>query len=152
MTDCAFCEIIAGNSPGSRVYEDDIVIAIMTIGPVNPGHMMVIPKKHVALMADLDEDTGAYIFKIAMRSAQAIRESGVHCEGVNLFLADGKAAIQETDHFHLHVFPRYEGDSFSLVADWNAKPAREELDEIAEQIGMTDQNLWIDENDERDEI
>jgi diadenosine tetraphosphate (Ap4A) HIT family hydrolase len=68
------------------------------------------------------------MWTITHRTAAAIRESGVQCEGINLFLADGEAAFQDIFHVHMHVFPRFEGDSFKLVANWSEKPPREELD------------------------
>ena len=132
--ECVFCEIVAGESPASVVYADDLALAIMTIGPVNPGHVLVLPKRHAAYLADLDEETGGHLFKVTMRVAEAIRQSGVLCEGINLFLADGEAAFQEVFHVHLHVFPRFPGDPFRLDADWSAKPSRAELDHIAAQI------------------
>ncbi len=61
----------------------------------------------------------------------ALRASGLRCEGVNLFLADGEAAFQEVVHVHLHVFPRYAGDGFTISADWSTRPPREALDATA---------------------
>ena len=134
MSDCVFCDIIAGNLPASVVYEDKTVMAIMDISPVNPGHVIVIPKKHIPYMADMDEDTGAHLFRITMRMQKAIRRSGVRCEGINLFLADGEAAFQDVFHLHMHIIPRFKGDEFKISADWSIKPAREELDGLAAQI------------------
>jgi histidine triad (HIT) family protein len=131
---CVFCEIVAGTSPASVVHEDEVSLVIMTIGPVNPGHVLVLPKIHAPYLADLDEMTGMHLFRIAMRVSAAIRASGVRCEGINLFLADGEAAFQEVFHAHLHVFPRFAEDSFGLSADWSVTPSREELDGIAVQI------------------
>jgi histidine triad (HIT) family protein len=134
MSDCVFCDIIAGDLPASVVYEDSAVMAIMDISPVNPGHVIVIPKKHTPYMADMDEDTGAHLFKITLRIQKAVRGSGVRCEGVNLFLADGEAAFQDVFHLHMHIIPRFKGDEFKISADWSIKPPREELDELAAQI------------------
>ena len=134
MAECRFCEIVAGRSPVSTFYEDEVVLGLMTLGPVTEGHAMVIPKEHAAYLADLDEETGRHLWTVTQRTAAAIRECGVQCEGINLFLADGEAAFQEIFHVHMHVFPRYRGDSFKLVADWDNKPPREELDRIAAQI------------------
>ena len=131
---CIFCKIIEGEAPVSTVYEDDLVLGLMTIGPVTPGHAMVIPKQHVPYFSDLSPDLGAHIFKVTQRVAAAIRESGLRCEGVNLFLADGEAAFQDIFHFHLHVFPRFGGDPFRLVADWDVHPPRKELDQNASMI------------------
>jgi histidine triad (HIT) family protein len=136
MQDCIFCQIIAGESPASVFYEDNVVLGLMTIGPVTTGHGLIIPKKHAAYLADMDEETGRHLWTITRRTAAAIRESGVKCEGINLFLADGEAAFQEVFHVHMHVFPRYEGDPFGLVADWDVKPARDELDRVARQIKL----------------
>ncbi len=134
MSQCVFCDIVAGESPASMVYEDEVVVAIMTIEPVNRGHVMVIPRKHVPFMADMDEHTGAHLFKVTMRVERAIRNSGVTCEGTNLFLADGEAAFQDVFHLHMHVIPRFKGDSFRILVDSLAKPPRGELDDIAATI------------------
>lgn len=131
---CTFCAIVVGEVPASIVHEDDLVLAFLTIEPVNPGHAMVIPKRHAADLAEADEATWAHVCVVARRVAQAIGESGVRCEGVNLFLADGEAAFQEIPHLHLHVFPRYRGDGFDLVADWSVSPPRGELDAVAARI------------------
>ena len=133
-TDCVFCAIVAGESPASVVHDDEVALAIMDIGPVNPGHVLVLPKRHAASLAELDEETGGHLFRVAMRLASAIRRSGVRCEGINLFLADGEAAFQEVFHVHLHVFPRFAGDDFRIDADWSVSPSRSELDEIAASI------------------
>jgi histidine triad (HIT) family protein len=137
MEDCVFCQIIAGESPASIFYEDDIVVGLMTISPVTTGHAMIIPKQHASSLADMDEKTGQHLWTITQRTAAAIRKSGVKCEGINLFLADGEVAFQEIFHVHMHVFPRFEGDQFTLVADWSQKPSRGELDQVAQRIELT---------------
>ena len=142
MENCIFCQIVAGKSPASIFYEDDLVLGFMTIGPVTTGHSMIIPKQHAAYLADLDEETGRHMWTITHRTSAAIRESGVQCEGINLFLADGEAAFQDIFHVHMHVFPRFEGDSFKLVANWSEKPPREELDQVANQISIAYDRLW----------
>ena len=131
---CIFCQIVAGRSPASVFYEDDVALGFMDIGPVTTGHVMIIPKKHMARISDLDEETGRHLFAVSHKTARALYNSGLKCEGVNLFLADVKAAFQEVFHVHLHVFPRYKGDPFKLVADWSIRPPREELDRMAAQI------------------
>jgi histidine triad (HIT) family protein len=118
------------------IYRDDLCCAFVDIQPVNPGHVLVIPIQHADYLADLAEETGAHMFRIAQRVAAAIRSSGIACEGVNLFLADGEAAGQEVFHVHLHVFPRYEGDGFGLRMgpEYGNLPSRTELDAIAETL------------------
>jgi len=139
MSDCIFCEILSGTLPASIVYQDETCTALMDIQPVNAGHLLVIPNSHATYLADLGEDTSAQLFLIARRIAAALRNSGIKCEGVDLFLADGEAAGQEVFHVHLHVFPRYKGDGFGFKfpSGYSNKPERSELDAIAQQIKQT---------------
>ena len=141
MSDCIFCALVAGAAKSSCVYEDDVLIGVMDLYPVNPGHVLLVPRRHAPFMADLDEETGAHAFRIAMRMQQAIRRSGVRCEGVNLFVADGEAAFQDVFHFHLHVIPRFQGDPFKIDADWKEAP-RAELDRVAADIRAAYEGLW----------
>lgn len=136
MDSCIFCEIIRGKADASTVYEDATCVAYMDIRPVNTGHMLIVPKTHAAFLNDLDEETGAQLFRVAMRLDGALRKSGLRCEGVNLFLADGEAAFQEIFHVHLHVIPRFEGDGFGLKfgPHYYQKPSRSSLDEAAGKI------------------
>ena len=133
---CTFCAIVAGRAPASIVYDDAELIAFMDIRPVTPGHLLIIPKRHAPFLTDLNEAIGARMFIVAMRLAQALRVSGLRCEGINLFLADGEAAFQEVFHTHLHVFPRFVGDTVRIDADWSITPSRAELDEIAAQVRL----------------
>lgn len=132
--DCVFCRIVAGTSPSSTVYESGSVLAIMDIDPVTPGHLLVLPKDHRPALADLTDDLADEMFTVARRLAAALRRSGVRCEGVNLFYADGEAAFQEVFHSHLHVFPRFDGDGFTIGANWGSAPTRAELDRLATTI------------------
>jgi diadenosine tetraphosphate (Ap4A) HIT family hydrolase len=144
MTECIFCEIVTGRSPASIFYQDARVLGFLDLKPVSPGHGMIIPRRHAACLADLDEETGRHMWTIAQRTAAALRNSGLRCEGVNLFLADGEAAFQEVFHVHLHVFPRFHGDGFRLTANWGAGRPRAELDAIALQIRAAYERLSAD--------
>lgn len=134
--DCIFCGIAKGEIPSSIVAEDDATVAFLDIRPVNPGHTLVIPKDHAAYLADLPPKAGARLFDVARKVGAALRASGLRCEGVNLFLADGKAAGQEVFHVHLHVVPRYTGDGFGLKMppDYGKSPPREKLEATAGKI------------------
>ncbi|NNF64926.1 MAG: HIT family protein [Acidimicrobiia bacterium] len=133
-SDCVFCDIVQRTAPATFVHEDDVVVAFLDINPVTPGHLLVVPRAHLPALSDVDAPTGAHMFNVAQHMAAALRNSGVRCDGVNLFYADGKAAFQEVFHAHLHVLPRFEGDGFKLIADWENRPTREALDEIGLQI------------------
>ncbi|MGB7817141.1 MAG: HIT family protein [Ornithinibacter sp.] len=130
---CLFCAIAAREVEASVVYEDETVVAFMDLNPVTPGHLLVAPRQHAVGLDDLDMSTGARVWSIAHVMGRALRRSGLRCEGVNLFVADGEAAFQEIFHFHLHVFPRYAGDGFTIDARWTRRE-RSLLDAEAEAI------------------
>jgi histidine triad (HIT) family protein len=137
MSDCIFCRILAGQLPASFVYRDERCAAFMDIQPVNPGHLLVVPVRHAAYLADLESETAAHVMRVAHGAAAALRGSGARCEGVNFFLADGEAAMQEIFHVHLHVFPRFRGDGFGLKFApeyYTRRPERSQLDEMAETL------------------
>jgi histidine triad (HIT) family protein len=130
---CIFCEILAGRAEGTFVYRDDVVAAFMTIGPVNPGHVMVVPIQHFSSLADLDPGVGGVMFQRAMTIAGALRSSGLKCEGVHFLLNDGRAALQSVFHVHFHVIPRWRGDGFGFLLPRGFTPyrARRELEDAA---------------------
>lgn len=136
VSDCVFCEIVAHRAEATLVRQDDLVTAFMDTQPVNAGHVLVVPNEHATFLADLPEETGTHMFRVAQRVARALRDSGLPCEGVNLFLADGEAAGQEVFHVHLHVFPRVSDDGFGFRfgESYFSKPTREELDERGRSI------------------
>jgi histidine triad (HIT) family protein len=133
---CVFCELVASRRPISVIDETEDVLAFMDIQPVNPGHVLIIPKRHAAYLGDLEPALGGHIFAMGMRVAAALRMCGVRCEGVNLLLADGEAAGQEVFHVHLHVVPRFPGDGFGFKFSPNyfVLPPRAELDRVAADL------------------
>lgn len=136
MTACIFCRILAREASGTFVYRDEHCAAFMDIQPVNPGHVLVVPVRHAADLAELDAPTAGRLMQVAQRLVAAQRASGLRCEGVNLFLADGKAAMQEVFHVHLHVFPRFAGDGFGLRFGprYTELPTRDALEQAAQQL------------------
>jgi histidine triad (HIT) family protein len=139
MSGCTFCDIVKGKREGTFVYRDDRVSVFMDVQPINPGHMLVVPNEHASYLSDLDPETGAQMFRVAQKMTASLRKSALRCEGVNLFLADGEAALQDVFHVHLHVIPRFKGDGFGLVlADtYHTRPPRTELERAAEKIRKT---------------
>jgi histidine triad (HIT) family protein len=131
--DCVFCRIVEGAAPASVVHADDTAVAFLDIAPITPGHLLVVPRAHAVGLADLDPATGRHVFGVAQQLAAAMRASGLRCEGVNLFLADGAAAFQEVPHLHLHVLPRWRGDRFKLSYK-AGRPSRAELETQAADL------------------
>ena len=135
MDNCIFCRILANEIPSSRVYKDDLCTAFLDIRPINSGHTLVIPNENSSFLSGLNPDTGAQMFRVAKRLAQALRSGAVPCDGVNFYLADGEVAGQEVFHVHLHVIPRFSGDGFRLhFGTSSAPPVKADLDATAERI------------------
>ncbi len=133
---CIFCRIASGELPASVVYEDESTIAFLDIQPINPGHVLVVPKAHAESLVELSPEDAAQVMRVGQLMDKALRSSGLHCEGVNLFIADGKAAGQEVGHVHLHVFPRFKEDGFKiqLESSERATPGREQLHDTATKL------------------
>lgn len=132
--DCIFCRIVEGRLEASVVAQTPTVVAIMDLDPVTPGHVLVLPLAHLPALADLPDELAAEMLSFALSVGAALRAAPLRCEGVNLFYADGWAAFQDVFHAHLHVFPRYPGDGFTINARWGSNPTRDELDNHAAQI------------------
>ena len=112
---CVFCAIVAGEAPAIRIYEDDDYLAILDIRPFTRGHTLVLPKRHSLDLTDTSSETVAGMVAIGQRIARAARKSGLHADGNNVVINDGKAAFQSVSHIHLHVVPRRDGDKLSFA-------------------------------------
>lgn len=132
VSDCVFCRIVAGDIPAHIVHQDDQVVAIMDIGHVNPGHTLVLSRRHVATIEDASEDLAAHAFRIANRVARALNRA-LPSEGMTILQANRPAGFQTVAHFHLHVLPRNEGDGVDLT--WPAKsPSQDQLADYAARL------------------
>ncbi len=130
--DCLFCKIVAGDIPAERVYEDDAVIAILDIKPVNPGHVLVIPRTHSDGLHDADPATLDATIRAAQKIARALVASGLG-QAFNLAQNNGELAGQVIPHLHLHVIPRRAGDGFK---HWPGTPypSDTEAQAVAEKV------------------
>lgn len=132
MSDCVFCNIVAGQIAATKVHEDELTLAFMDIGEVNPGHVLVTVKPHVENIYELNDALAAAVFQTTARVARAVKKA-YSPEGVTLYQANGPAAGQTVYHFHLHIVPRYARDGMRLT--WPAKnPPREQLEENADKL------------------
>lgn len=112
---CVFCAVVAGDAPAVRVYEDDQYLAFLDIRPFTRGHTLVIPKQHTVDLTDTPAATLAGMLTVGQRIARAARASGLHADGNNLAINDGRAAFQSVFHIHLHVVPRRTGDKLAFA-------------------------------------
>lgn len=109
MKDCIFCNIVAGEIPAEKVYENDTVLAFLSIGPINPGHTLVIPKAHSHSALAMQQEDFALLMKHVHTIACAVRDA-TEADGVNLTFNCDAAAGQEVFHTHAHIIPRHEDD------------------------------------------
>ena len=103
MSDCLFCKIIAGDVPSNRVYEDEDVFAFEDISPKAPTHVLVIPKKHIPTLNDLEKGDNLVMGKIFQAAKQIAREQGIDQSGYRAVFNVNQAAGQAVFHIHLHV-------------------------------------------------
>ena len=131
MEDCIFCKIISGEIPSTTVYEDDDVKAILDVNPAARGHVIVLPKKHAADVFSLPDEDLSKAICVAKKIAVALKEA-YKCDGVNILQNNGEAAGQTVFHLHIHVIPRFEGDTISVK--WKQGEMPSDLDVIAGEI------------------
>lgn len=130
--DCIFCKIANGEIPSSTIYEDDLFRVILDLSPATKGHALILPKKHMANIFEMDKETAEKVFVLASRIAKAMKEA-LNCDGLNIVQNNGEIAGQTVFHFHMHIIPRYNDDGQKI--NWVPKTSEAaERDMIAEQI------------------
>ena len=122
--DCIFCKIVKGEIPSYKIYEDDIVIAILDISQTTEGHTLVIPKKHYKNLYELDSNMSGEIFKIIPNISKAIKKAFNHI-GLNLII-NTERPLQTVNHLHIHLIPRYENDTLDINFQNNQKDMNHE--------------------------
>lgn len=120
MPECPFCRIAASPDLPHVVCHDDLTMAFMDLRQFHPGHTLVIPRKHLADIRELDDATGAALMAMVAKVTRAVSAAFPN-EGISLWHSIGPAAFQEVPHLHIHVHPRRMGDEFLRV--YPSKPS-----------------------------
>lgn len=107
---CIFCKIANGEIPSATLYEDPDFRVILDLNPASKGHALVLPKEHYANVFELPEDLAGKAFVVAKKVASRLSE-GLGAIGFNIVQNNGEPAGQTVFHFHIHLIPRYEGDT-----------------------------------------
>lgn len=129
--DCIFCKIIAKEIPADIVYEDDATIAFLDRTPVNPGHLLVLPKIHARNVFDVALEQWSAAMEIVRKLSPVVR-SITSADGINIHVNNEPAAGQVVFHSHIHVIPRFEKDGFR---NWHGKEMTpEESAQLREKI------------------
>jgi len=137
--ECIFCQIVQKKIPAFVIYEDEKCLAFLDINPLAIGHTLIIPKRHVENIFDIEKEVLEHIISVAKMIGEKVREK-LAAEGVNIFQASGTAAEQSIPHFHLHVIPRKTNDGLNINDEWwrtkVKKASKEELEEIVKLIKL----------------
>jgi histidine triad (HIT) family protein len=113
---CIFCKIIKGELESNKVYEDDLILGILDINPCTKGHILFLPKEHYPIMPYIPPKTFSHMFGLVPKLSQALKKSMLST-GINVFIANGGIAGQQSPHFLFHMISREKGDgiqNFSL--------------------------------------
>jgi histidine triad (HIT) family protein len=132
MDDCIFCKIASGNIPSAKVFEDSQFIAFLDISPANKGHTLLITKGHYRTLGDIPpeilSEMSAKVQSVALRLKEYL-----FADGYNILMNNGADAGQVVNHAHIHIIPRFSGDSLRL--NWKHQAYQEgEMEELAKRI------------------
>jgi histidine triad (HIT) family protein len=116
---CVFCKILAGSIPSARVLETDEVVAFLDIGPLTPGHTLVVPKAHHPNLPAMPDDVAAAVGAVLPRICRAVK-AATGAEGLNVLVNTGAVAGQSVEHVHWHVIPRRFDDGIA----WPWRPLK----------------------------
>lgn len=130
---CIFCEIVKGNIPAHKVYEDDDLLAFLDISQNTKGHTLLIPKQHMKNIYELDEDTAARVFKAVPKIARALKAT-FNPIGMNI-INNADKPLQSVFHFHIHFIPRYEDDDLTVnMVNHSNDYTKDSLQDMAQAI------------------
>ena len=130
---CIFCKLANGDIPTNTIYEDADFRVILDASPATKGHALILPKQHYANMFEIDDEVLAKAAKLAKKVITHEKEV-LGCDGYNVLQNNGEAAGQTVFHLHVHVIPRFEGDTDHINIGWKPGETPADLQEIAEAI------------------
>lgn len=132
---CIFCKLASGEFKSATVYEDDLFRAILDISPAAKGHTLLIPKRHMSDLSELDGEELTVALSLVKKIAAAVQKT-MHCDGINILQNNGTAAGQSVFHLHFHIIPRYEGDN--IIIPWKQLSYKDnEAELLATQIASS---------------
>jgi len=130
---CIFCHIISGKVASKKIYEDEKVTAILDINPANPGHVLLLPKEHYAIMPLMPEEIIGHMFMVAKGISHACLRA-FKAQGTNIFVANGVAAGQKAQHFMIHIIPRKEKDGITCFSLPRKKISDEQVEGLRNML------------------
>jgi histidine triad (HIT) family protein len=131
--DCLFCKIIKGEIPAQKIYEDEAVVAMLDILPRAIGHTIVVPKRHMETILEMNPDETGPIFEGVRKVTQLLKDK-LNPHGFTIGINHGKVSGQAIDHLHIHIIPRFEGDKGGSIHTIVNNPPKESLEEVKSLI------------------
>jgi len=103
MTDCIFCKIVAGVLPSKTLYKDEEIVAFRDIHPLAPTHILIVPRKHIADLAQMQDSEVPLIGRMVQVANQLARQEGIAGRGYRIVISSGKEGGQVVPHLHMHL-------------------------------------------------
>lgn len=125
---CLFCKIINGEIPSYKIYEDDYTLAFLDISQETKGHTLVLPKKHIKNIFELDDETAIHLTNAILKTIKTLKTK-LNFNNINILNNSGELAGQTVHHLHIHLIPQYEDDHFSFNHP-QKEPNFEELENL----------------------
>lgn len=126
--DCLFCKIIEGSIPSKTIYEDELVNVFLDINPNTNGHCLIIPKKHIVTVKEVDNILTTHILEVEKKIYDLLKEK-LNIKG--LTIVQNNELGQDVKHYHVHLIPRYEDDNWKM--NFNQESLKD-TDEVYQEI------------------
>lgn len=126
--DCLFCKIIEGSIPSKIIYEDELVKVFLDINPNTNGHCLIIPKKHIVTVKEVDSILTTHILEVEKKIYDLLKEK-LNIKG--LTIVQNNELGQDVKHYHVHLIPRYEDDNWKM--NFNQESLKD-TDEVYQEI------------------
>lgn len=136
---CIFCKIVKKEVPAKIVFEDDICLVILDINPASIGHLLLMPKEHYMMMPMVPDEVLGHLGVISDYLKDLLLKTFL-AKDVSVFIANGAAAGQQSQHFMMHVIPRYDDDKLKFDLE-GKKFKEEELEDLKNKIKEKLNNL-----------
>src|SRR3989338_1833366 len=144
---CLVCQIVGNQIPSKKVYEDELVMAVLDVNGANPGHCFIMPKKHYPIIEQVPDIEIGRLFQVSNKVSSAIFES-LGAQGKNIFVVNGIPAGQTVAHFTINVIPRKDNDGINL--QWQPKQlSEEEMSTVELKLKEQTKNIGYFEKEEK---
>ena len=139
---CLICQIVDNKIPSKKIYEDDLMLAVLDVNGASSGHCFIFPKNHYPIIEQVPDEEIGNMFQIANKLSGAIFET-LKVEGTNIFVANGIPAGQTVAHFMINVIPRSQNDGINL--QWQPKQLdEEEMSTVELKLKDQIQNIGVE--------